>query len=665
MHQNERENIKHAHFSSERQREEAWIEMEDPHERELLELQDRHQREQIEIMNEMLRGVNVREQSDETRQQHYAQQQHETEFPVAEAAHSAPNIFPIPIRQGYKGREQNDLHRIKDKGPDEPPAHERTDELDFIPAEPIDAAQINLDLFPKPLSQRRQNQEIYEHKIEQQHFTPPETIEAAHIAHNPFPKHVTQRLNRKVDDHEHGQQQKFVPAEPKEARQIDPNPVPKPVRKGQRNQGEQQIDFTLAEPKVATLTTPAPTSKPRTTPVNPTEQSTQTHDEPILDKATLEKRKTEEIKALLRDKTLDREQRHNSLIEIKERYSQLFASLTSGAELSVVERRKSELHAIMKDRTLTKAERLKKMAEVKAKYPVGTHGSRRATVDSGVRPSIKSRVDAAVNQSKRHPKRSSICESVEEAKPGQEEKKERERGARLEDELDLEAARSSLTGRRTSSGDARAKTTSHEPKKHDFIASTNFVEEPKRDLPKEPSTRTVESTDEEDEIIPIQRPKRGLTNESSAKKVESEDEESYIEYATSTINVGRGLEKSESARLFSDSAPSSRSNSNRSMQLDPLETAEVNKAPIKSIIKLLKNNDPALSVLKLDGRGKIKDDDWEALFDTLEKNTSLTHLSLSRCGLTDEKATGLVLALIENSTLVELHLMTNREITDG
>ena len=43
---------------------------------------------------------------------------------------------------------------------------------------------------------------------------------------------------------------------------------------------------------------------------------------------------------------------------------------------------------------------------------------------------------------------------------------------------------------------------------------------------------------------------------------------------------------------------------------------------------------------------------------------SLTHLSVSRCDLTDEMAVGLVLALVENETLVSLKVVMNKRITD-
>jgi hypothetical protein len=71
-----------------------------------------------------------------------------------------------------------------------------------------------------------------------------------------------------------------------------------------------------------------------------------------------------------------------------------------------------------------------------------------------------------------------------------------------------------------------------------------------------------------------------------------------------------------------------------------------------------------MDVLRLDGRGKIKENDWETFFEALESNTTLTHLSMVRCGLTDDLIVNLILALVENSTLTALHLMSNKDITE-
>ena len=94
------------------------------------------------------------------------------------------------------------------------------------------------------------------------------------------------------------------------------------------------------------------------------------------------------------------------------------------------------------------------------------------------------------------------------------------------------------------------------------------------------------------------------------------------------------------------------------------EGLQTDRTPMKKLVKMMETNDPLLDVLKLDGRKKVKPEDWEAFFQSLESNNSLTHLSISRCDLSDEIAVNLVLALVENETLVALKLSSNKGLTD-
>ena len=105
------------------------------------------------------------------------------------------------------------------------------------------------------------------------------------------------------------------------------------------------------------------------------------------------------------------------------------------------------------------------------------------------------------------------------------------------------------------------------------------------------------------------------------------------------------------------------SKSNHDVPDDPLDIA-TDRIPMKKLIKRLKNNDPSLAVLKLDGRKQIKQDDWQSLFESLEGNSSLTHLSISRCEINDSICIALVLALVENAALVDIRLNNNRGLTD-
>ena len=96
---------------------------------------------------------------------------------------------------------------------------------------------------------------------------------------------------------------------------------------------------------------------------------------------------------------------------------------------------------------------------------------------------------------------------------------------------------------------------------------------------------------------------------------------------------------------------------------DPLDIA-TDRTPMKTLTKRLKNNDPSLAVLKLDGRKQVKEDDWQALIESLAKNSTLTHLSISRCEINDSLCSALMSALKENAMLVEVRLNSNKGLTD-
>jgi hypothetical protein len=85
---------------------------------------------------------------------------------------------------------------------------------------------------------------------------------------------------------------------------------------------------------------------------------------------------------------------------------------------------------------------------------------------------------------------------------------------------------------------------------------------------------------------------------------------------------------------------------------------------ISAFIQKLNANDPSLTTIILDGRKSVTTNEWTMLFDSLEENTYLTHLSVADCGLDDDTALPLALALVENETLISLNLSYNRELTN-
>ena len=123
--------------------------------------------------------------------------------------------------------------------------------------------------------------------------------------------------------------------------------------------------------------------------------------------------------------------------------------------------------------------------------------------------------------------------------------------------------------------------------------------------------------------------------------------------------------KSSQRRKVSIAAPDTTGADSASIEKEiNMKDIKTNNDPIKKIIKRLEDNDPKLTILKLDGRKSISESNWEAIFDSLEDNTKLTHLSMARCGLDDEMVVSLVLALVENEDLVYLNLSSNKGLSD-
>jgi DNA-binding protein YbaB len=94
----------------------------------------------------------------------------------------------------------------------------------------------------------------------------------------------------------------------------------------------------------------------------------------------------------------------------------------------------------------------------------------------------------------------------------------------------------------------------------------------------------------------------------------------------------------------------------------PTAQTNVNQEDVDDIIEHLRLNNPALKTLILDGRRF--DASWERLFDSIEENIFLTKLSVVDCGLNDATVSALVLALVENETLISIDLSHNEELTD-
>jgi hypothetical protein len=425
------------------------------------------------------------------------------------------------------------------------------------------------------------------------------------------------------------------------------------------------------------------------------------------DRATLEAHKSAEIKAIMRDKSLDREARRRSLEDIKSKYSKLLANVSGDtSSVNSAQQRKLELQAIMKDRSLPKEERLKKLAEVKKKYPLD-EGHRRATLDT--MPRAKMAADIRFGKMASMPDR----DENEEKKRGSRSKQQEVVEDQVMDEAAVEQDDFNASSKKRGKAAVKVATANKASRKEDYTdkaalekdnsnASSNkwgavgakvsrkdqeeAAEETQSDKAASQQEDTVSSEEGEyiTELSSSLTPRRRSTElESSSKfrrRSSEDDSADEIEVLSSTLKGGRwskepstnmvgyvptGRRKSNESteKHVTISEPNSANTSARS--LIDLENAEVNKTPIKTLIRKLEKNDPNTIVLRLDGRGKIKEGDWKTFFEALENNTTLTHLSLARCGLTDDLVVGLILALVENLTLTTLHLMSNKDITES
>ncbi|EED92627.1 predicted protein [Thalassiosira pseudonana CCMP1335] len=507
-----------------------------------------------------------------------------------------------------------------------------------------------------------------------------------------------------------------------------------------------------------------------------------------LDKATLDKQKAQDIKTLMRNRSLGREERQKQMAEIKERYNASLALLEGkdggNARPIVVNTTNNnsngnhELQAVMKDRSLSREEKQKKLTEVKEKYAAmkdGEEGDERPTVpnvaatssassrwnrvavasdrrtdgpkqddesdESSEAASMASSKSAGSNASRSsqekvtnaasrwnkaaikavtssyvagsiassHPSNSSF--SVVETEDEVEEKIESPRSPSTADRWNRASVKAATFGMISNSG-GELNAESEEEEEYEEALKPATVLEPISDLNDESNrSASVEfSEDMKMEIKAVMR-NRALSRDERQRRVQEikdryaseeaaagDNDEEQSQGDTSASSVARAAsatpvssvarstsvtptpsgtqfpdaaasstdETSSQTRHVTISEPSSQNNSIRSSKPvpDPLESAEVNKTPIKKLIKKLEDSDESITVLKLDGRGKIKSSDWESLFEALEVNNTLTHLSMVKCGLTDEVAVGLVLALVENETLVSLKLATNRGLTE-
>ena len=411
-----------------------------------------------------------------------------------------------------------------------------------------------------------------------------------------------------------------------------------------------------------------------------------------IDRATLDAQKLAEIKALMHDKNLDREERRKKLDEIKNKYTKLSSQIPeSNTTANSVHQRKIELQAIMKDRSLSKEERLKKLNEVRKKYPL-EQGHRRSTTDDAPRKKVGSTkkygrgmslpVETTAGHNK-DIKRASRSRDKNTNKSSSRHSEDREL-RRVEDIPDHTDNHKRLSQASCSSNSARSGGSDLGGNINGSTAMSfeNSFHGEEMMMSKDASSTQEDtvSSEEGDCVAELSESFKSRRRSSQDDNMHDDDgmdirseslKGAQLESGppsnilNSVPKLNRKNSSGSQSKSVTISEPSSANTSSRSLKTDPLENAEVNKTPIKTLIRKLGKNDPSITVLKLDGRGKIKEGDWETFFETLENNTTLTHLSLGRCGLTDDLVVGLILALVENVTITSLHLKSNKDVTES
>ena len=81
-------------------------------------------------------------------------------------------------------------------------------------------------------------------------------------------------------------------------------------------------------------------------------------------------------------------------------------------------------------------------------------------------------------------------------------------------------------------------------------------------------------------------------------------------------------------------------------------------------IQQVRLNDPSYKFIDLDGQDEVPRKLWKKLFEAIETNTYVTHISLQDCGLSDDEIVPLLLSLVENETLLAINLSMNPDLTD-
>jgi len=403
----------------------------------------------------------------------------------------------------------------------------------------------------------------------------------------------------------------------------------------------------------------------------------------LPDKITLDRQKADEIKAVMRNRSLSREERQQKLAEIKERYNAMAngnsanaaaapAPSSSGAsarsDKSIGEQRRLELQSVMKDKSLGREEKQERLAEIKAKYAAMSddkQGSRRASQDD---KTDKKKERASKSRQKEDTKKSSRREK-DTVDPSESEESASEEDAPPRGEAS--SSRWKRAGAKVKAGNAMKTSSSTNKKGRDPDPHSNYANSDDDEEEEEEEEEAAATTEDESDRVSSRERATSRWNKAAVKVAATHmvsenanhhpnNDDSVRSSGVSSMDLVFDAPPGASATKGNESKNSSQS----TIPEDPLEDIPTDRTPVKKLVKKLNEDDPSLTVLKLDGRKKIKKEDWESLFESLEENSTLTHISMSRCEITDELAVSLVLALVENETLQAIRLNSNKGLTD-
>jgi hypothetical protein len=350
-----------------------------------------------------------------------------------------------------------------------------------------------------------------------------------------------------------------------------------------------------------------------------------------------------EIKLVMKDKSLSKKDKTAKIKKIKAKYDAENKKISkvkseSAAEedpdqpdsdkemgREVSKKEKAEIKLVMKDKDLAKKDKKKKIKMIKAKYDAA----------SKERMALVKTVEAAAEDD----------DSDNDADEGQDDSdKEMEREPSKEERAEIKK----ITKDKKLSKTEKAKMIKRIKAKYDKKNTATKGTDAKKDAVRKETMAFQYSPQKS-------RRKEG-SQERSTSPVPKEGERQD------------SIKANDKSKKSISSLPSNDTSSSNLLKdvMAPLESEELqtDRTPIKKLVKMLEKNDPLLNVLKLDGRKKIKPEDWESFFQSLESNNALTHLSISRCDLSDEIVVNLVLALVDNETLIALKLSSNKGLTD-